>query len=122
MRISDWSSDVCSSDLGACAVLLNAESAAPCTAGEETTRDRLVVGKDAWRNDDRTVNAHCVADANCDGRIRCSRVATTAELDVAPYRAEAGRHGSLLATADDFSRTDARSVGNRAARTCQTRG
>src|SRR3546814_4885774 len=40
------------------------ESAAPCTAGEETTRDRLVVGKDAWRNDDRTVNAQCVADAN----------------------------------------------------------
>src|SRR3546814_17656697 len=107
MRISDWSSDVCSSDLidreGACAVLLNAESAAPCTAGEETTRDRLVVGKDPWRNDDRTVNAQCVADANCDGRIRCRRVAKTAELDVATYRAEEGRLGSILATADDFS-------------------
>src|SRR3546814_9150894 len=103
MRISDWSSDVCSSDLGACAVLLNAESAAPCTAGEETTRDRLVVGKDAWRNDDRTVNAQCVADANCDGRIRCRRVAKTAELDVATYRAEEGRIGSILAIADDFS-------------------
>src|SRR3546814_8555171 len=88
MLISYWSSDVCSSDL---------------TAGEETTRDRLVVGKDAWRNDDRTVNAQCVADANCDGRIRCRRVAKTAELDVATYRAEEGRIGSILAIADDFS-------------------
>src|SRR3546814_12373783 len=52
---------------------------------------------------DRTVNAQCVADANCDGRIRCRRVAKTAELDVATYRAEEGRIGSILAIADDFS-------------------
>src|SRR3546814_9589064 len=68
MRISDWSSDVCSSDLeggsGAAAALASAEAIAghgPAQHGAAMIAHRLVLACRAERSEERRVGKECVS-------------------------------------------------------------
>src|SRR3546814_19793651 len=117
MRISDWSSDVCSSDLDA-GVPVAAESQvlerrvleSGCRCGCGDNADARSVERGGMAVEQFEIPEHDAVEV-CAGHVD-------------PERVRVGRlsePGARLAVADDLPRSEGRRVGDECVRTCSTR-
>src|SRR3546814_3994581 len=77
MRISDWSSDVCSSDLVVPAGARNGSTARTTGSGSCSTMPRPATSRATWRNRWRRASPDIPPTGLAKGRVRCDRDAYT---------------------------------------------